>query len=1245
MFKKIVACLLSTILISSGLNLSPDISTAQTNPQLEVDLSVENGEMLNGGAGFLYGMSEPNVPDINTIIPLKPYATVQKAPDGLQHPNGDALKVSDYFLEAGGQQVQIYLQDIYEHWPYEFTGIPDYLSKIETTVKKVIEHPNKDTVVYVPFNEPDHIWYGGMNTQAQERFFSDWKTVVEKIKSLHPDARIAGPNFAGYNGTVYRNFFKFAKENDVLPDIVTWHELGDDFFSGWESRYNHYRSIEEELGFGPLEININEYARPRDPSNQGVLLQFLAKFERSKVYGALPYWHMADNLNDLVVESNRVNGAWWLYKWTGEMKGKQTVQVTPPDANAMGLEGIATIDKSKKQAQVVFGGMNGSADIVLKGVNSHKEFGDNVHVTVWESAWTGFDGAAGNPVVVHEKDYPVVDGRVVVPVSNMHNMSAYKAIISPATAKSTFAQQPWKKIYEAENALLSGKATEYDLGNSSEYIEWPTSGGKQVGGIDDEDSSVTFNVNVPEDGKYLMDVFYGNGPLGPEQSIANRRKTAKHLLKIDDGETNEIVYPANVGFKFIGIKKVYLDLKAGNHTLSFSGMPVMQDGHLTRVALLDRIDLTRVGMYGKEVVPKADRYEAEYAELNGDASMSSNYDNYNGTGYVSFSGEEKSGVMFVVNVQENGYYETKFKYSTDKANSKVEYFVDRNKEKDIKLNKTESNDEWKIHSEIRYLKAGINLIELKNGRENLNVDYLEVKAASSNTEKQIQTIEAEAKANTVAGAANVHENSYASGDKHVGSIGKGADNYLQFNDITVPKSGKYKLIVHYANNEQKGNHSYNANVVERHAKISINGNPPSKTYFRSTYSWETFRSIVLDVELVKGSNAIRFFNDTETPDFEQYAPDIDKIEIAPVETIEPILSVKGPHTVKVTDSFNLTYSLDNAPENIHSLKMSLQFDSDIMEFVSVDSLNEKIKIKAEESIQPGVVELNIEGMPGQIKQDNDLFKINLKAKESEKLRANITLSNVLLGNKNKETFSLDDIGHSIDLLNDVSEIILTGLEGATSITTNRGTLQMKAQVLPANAKQGIKWSVVNLDGLQTDLASISSDGLLSANHEGKNGQVRVIAEATDGSGIVSEAEIDIKNQLIRVTGTPFGKNPPWAPGGEYDKAFDGNVNTFYDFSQANGGFTGIDFGVNTQEVINEIRYYPRSGYTGRMVGGKIQGSNTSPTEGFVDIYTITSTPELGWNVAEIDNEPAYRYIRYLSPEGGYGNVAELEFYR
>lgn len=59
----------------------------------------------------------------------------------------------------------------------------------------------------------------------------------------------------------------------------------------------------------------------------------------------------------------------------------------------------------------------------------------------------------------------------------------------------------------------------------------------------------------------------------------------------------------------------------------------------------------------------------------------------------------------------------------------------------------------------------------------------------------------------------------------------------------------------------------------------------------------------------------------------------------------------------------------------------------------------------------------------------------------------------------------------------------------------------------------------------------------------------------------------------------------------------------------------------------------------------IQGSNTSSTSGYVDLYTITQTPPEGvYTTASFANATAYRYVRYLGPTDSYGNIAELEFY-
>ncbi|MCK4854284.1 MAG: Ig-like domain-containing protein, partial [Bacteroidales bacterium] len=93
----------------------------------------------------------------------------------------------------------------------------------------------------------------------------------------------------------------------------------------------------------------------------------------------------------------------------------------------------------------------------------------------------------------------------------------------------------------------------------------------------------------------------------------------------------------------------------------------------------------------------------------------------------------------------------------------------------------------------------------------------------------------------------------------------------------------------------------------------------------------------------------------------------------------------------------------------------------------------------------------------------------------------------------------------------VTSIDVQGEEGSTTITTNRGTLQMAAEVLPAEADDTtITWSVNN----GTGEASISRTGLLQAV---SNGTVTVVATANDGSDIQDSLQVTISNQIILVS--------------------------------------------------------------------------------------------------------------------------------
>ena len=65
-----------------------------------------------------------------------------------------------------------------------------------------------------------------------------------------------------------------------------------------------------------------------------------------------------------------------------------------------------------------------------------------------------------------------------------------------------------------------------------------------------------------------------------------------------------------------------------------------------------------------------------------------------------------------------------------------------------------------------------------------------------------------------------------------------------------------------------------------------------------------------------------------------------------------------------------------------------------------------------------------------------------------------------------------------------------------------------------------------------------------------------------------------------------------------------------------------------------------------MVGGEFQISTTANfSSGVTTIYTITSAPVTGsLTYVTLTNPATARYIRYLSPNGSYGDIGEFQVF-
>jgi hypothetical protein len=80
-------------------------------------------------------------------------------------------------------------------------------------------------------------------------------------------------------------------------------------------------------------------------------------------------------------------------------------------------------------------------------------------------------------------------------------------------------------------------------------------------------------------------------------------------------------------------------------------------------------------------------------------------------------------------------------------------------------------------------------------------------------------------------------------------------------------------------------------------------------------------------------------------------------------------------------------------------------------------------------------------------------------------------------------------------------------------------------------------------------------------------------------------------------------------------------------------------------VVDRARLLAPSGMAETLVGGKVVGSNTSATNGFVDLGVIAAAPADGaWLELVLENDTAYRYVKYYGPGGSHGAIADLELF-
>ncbi|MGW1910363.1 RICIN domain-containing protein [Streptomyces sp. NPDC002076] len=413
---------------------------AQAVPTSATTLVVDAARTLRPvthvATGSLYGLADATTPADSLVTPLKPNTFVQMAPGGSQLPNGEPKPAGDALVVApkaarAGAKVVVRMPDWYPNFPYKWVSWSDWLSAVDKQVASVKSSGATNIAAYELWNEPDGTW----DTTNAGAFDAGWTRTYKEVRSKDGGTPIQGPSYSAWNQSWMSQFLTDAKANGTVPDIISWHELQGS--ADIAAHVAAYRSLESSLGISARPIAIEEYGTTSEVGVPGPLVGYLAKFERAGVHDAeLAFWNHYGTLGDTLTDTGGApNGAYWLYKWYGDMSGDMLV-TTPPAQT--GIDGIASRNSLGNQISVIAGGCTGSCAVTVNGLGALPAFGGMVHVKLEYTPSKGRTTAVSGPVTISDTDCTVSNGSITVPVS-MNAADGYHLTITPSGTSTSLA--------------------------------------------------------------------------------------------------------------------------------------------------------------------------------------------------------------------------------------------------------------------------------------------------------------------------------------------------------------------------------------------------------------------------------------------------------------------------------------------------------------------------------------------------------------------------------------------------------------------------------------------------------------------------------------------------------------------------------------------------------------------------------------------------------------------------------------
>jgi hypothetical protein len=229
-------------------------------------------------------------------------------------------------------------------------------------------------------------------------------------------------------------------------------------------------------------------------------------------------------------------------------------------------------------------------------------------------------------------------------------MAAYEIVLSPGGCGTRQpVESAWQAAYEAEHATITA-GTVSTQGTAQDWNGAATSGERDVGGLNQPDSAVTFAVEVPQAGRYRLGIRYGNQTGQPSQQVLTVNGGRDHRARFVD-------YEATMSWGWRARTDVVVQLDKGANQIRLATTdPDL--GTAAGEATLDRIDLALITSHA----PVTRHYPAERAQGAGPVSYHYDHPQQSGAGHVTVrpGGE----VLFAVYAEQDGYFDLEFRHQS-----------------------------------------------------------------------------------------------------------------------------------------------------------------------------------------------------------------------------------------------------------------------------------------------------------------------------------------------------------------------------------------------------------------------------------------------------------------------------------------------------------------------------------------------------------------------------------------------------